>query len=108
MGLPNMPLRVPYYEAGQKTLHLTIFILLVESGSDPKSAQMNSRTRLKRKEVDDILGGDEAWGNIITGQSSSDIFILVCQLSALQCHVPNVNIPQHITWNCRSGLQMNQ
>ena len=30
---------------------------------------MNSRTRLKRKEVDDILGGDEAWGNMATSES---------------------------------------
>jgi hypothetical protein len=46
---------------------------------------MNSRTRLKRKEVDDILGGEEAWGNMATGQSSlsqltsrTDEFLLVC------------------------------
>jgi len=32
----------------------------------PITKQMNSRTRLKRKELDDILGGDEAWGNMAT------------------------------------------
>ena len=37
---------------------------------------MNSRTRLKRKEVDDILGGDEAWGNMTTSQSFSGSLIL--------------------------------
>ena len=50
---------------------------LVESRSDPRSVQMNSRTRLKRKEVDDILGGEEAWGNMTTGQSVSNTLILV-------------------------------
>ena len=29
---------------------------------------MNSRTRLKSKEVD-VLGGDEAWGNMATSES---------------------------------------
>jgi hypothetical protein len=38
---------------------------------------MNSRTRLKRKEVDDILGGEEAWGNMATGQLVSKSLILV-------------------------------
>jgi hypothetical protein len=65
-----MPLRIPYYEAGEKVLALAVWrfgCLLVESGSNLGLAQMNSRTRLKRKEVDDILGGDEAWGNMTTG-----------------------------------------
>jgi len=38
---------------------------------------MNSRTRLKRKEVDDILGGDEAWGNMTTSQSILNSVIVV-------------------------------
>lgn len=30
--------------------------------------QMKSRTHLKRKEVDDVLGGDESWGNQTNGK----------------------------------------
>ncbi|PVF96115.1 putative Rpc11-DNA-directed RNA polymerase III subunit C11 [Serendipita vermifera] len=29
----------------------------------PITKTMKSRTHLKRKEVDDVLGGDESWGN---------------------------------------------
>jgi hypothetical protein len=38
---------------------------------------MKSRTHLKRKEVDDVLGGDDSWGNQAAGMSQN-------KLSALQ------------------------
>jgi len=41
---------------------------------------MKSRTYLKRKEVDDVLGGDESWGNQTTGMfsfSTAESFLMV-------------------------------
>ncbi|KAF9451326.1 hypothetical protein P691DRAFT_699531 [Macrolepiota fuliginosa MF-IS2] len=38
----------------------------------PISKQMTSRTRLKRKEVDDVLGGDEMWAHADQTQASCD------------------------------------
>ncbi|KAK0436910.1 hypothetical protein EV421DRAFT_1829996 [Armillaria borealis] len=36
----------------------------------PITKQMTSRTRLKRKEIDDVLGGDQAWEHADATQAS--------------------------------------
>ncbi|TEB30449.1 hypothetical protein FA13DRAFT_1630671 [Coprinellus micaceus] len=38
----------------------------------PITKQMTSRTRLKRKEIDDVLGGDEMWKHADQTQASCD------------------------------------
>ncbi|KAM6501974.1 hypothetical protein JOM56_001951 [Amanita muscaria] len=38
----------------------------------PIEKQMTSRTRLKRKEVDDVLGGEETWKHADRTQASCD------------------------------------
>ena len=38
-----------------------IFVSPAKGCSDKASAQMTSRTKLKRKEVDDVLGGEDQW-----------------------------------------------
>ncbi|KAK0466796.1 uncharacterized protein EV420DRAFT_1505419 [Desarmillaria tabescens] len=37
----------------------------------PITKQMTSRTRLKRKEIDDVLGGDQAWEHADATQGAS-------------------------------------
>ena len=54
--MQHMRLRVSYYETSWTDSYLAFVVL-----SD--SLQMTSRTRLKRKEVDDVLGGDETWAH---------------------------------------------
>lgn len=38
----------------------------------PITKQMTSRTRMKRKEVDDVLGGDEMWKHADSTDASCD------------------------------------
>ena len=55
MGVQYLRVRVPYHETG------TIVTQLQEETALRLFCQMTARTRLKRKEVDDVLGGDDMW-----------------------------------------------
>lgn len=46
---------------------------------------MKSRTHLKRKEVDDVLGGDSSWGNQTNGNTSTAILVGLSHLLIAPC-----------------------
>lgn len=56
MGVQHLCIRVSYYKTGESVVHFQPSDDFMFSIS-----QMTSRTRLKRKEVDDVLGGDDMW-----------------------------------------------
>ena len=47
--------------------------LLVYDSDSIQFIQMTSRERMKRKEVDDVLGGEEAWKNADSTASTSNL-----------------------------------
>ena len=62
-----MRVRVPYHETG------TIVTQLQEETALRLFCQMTARTRLKRKEVDDVLGGDDMTTAIVERVHKLDI-----------------------------------
>ena len=69
---------------------------------------MTSRTRMKRKEVDDVLGGDEMWKHA----DATDGAPLPHRSVQCSCRpqrvVINATIEEHIFISCRLGLQTNR
>lgn len=66
---------------------------------------MTSRTRMKRKEVDDILGGDEMWKHADATDGVSLRHKLPRCLARRSCHlqrlVIDAIIEEHISISCR-------
>ncbi|KAH0826158.1 hypothetical protein J3R83DRAFT_5577 [Lanmaoa asiatica] len=70
---------------------------------------MTSRTRMKGKDVDDVLGGDEMWKHADATDSASLIRgSAECRSRRLQRCVINAITEEHISISCRLGLLMNQ
>jgi hypothetical protein len=73
---------------------------------------MTSRTRLKRKEVDDVLGGEETWRDADQTESAPAILILLVMNDASHCfwqsNVTNAIPIEHTSDSSRYVLQMNQ
>jgi hypothetical protein len=70
---------------------------------------MKSRTYLKRKEVDDVLGGDDSWGNQ-TACEFSFPYLTAFYYGTYDTKplVPNASIQWLISWNYKSDPQMSQ
>jgi hypothetical protein len=70
---------------------------------------MKSRTYLKRKEVDDVLGGDDSWGN----QTACEFLFLSLTPFYYDTYdakplALNASIQWRISWNYKSDPQMSR
>lgn len=73
----------------------------------PIRPQMTSRTRMERKAVDDVLGGDEMWKHADATDGACLAHGLVCRSRRPQRCATSATIGGRISISCRSGLQMN-
>jgi hypothetical protein len=69
--------------------------------------QITTRTRLQRKEVDDVLGGDAMWKDVDqTDGGCSHRLRGICTDCEGQWLVPSATTDEHTLCSCRSVQQM--
>ena len=72
---------------------------------------MTSRTRLERKQIDDVLGGAETWAHADHTQGMASVFLqefsVANRCESQQRHAPTVMPAKPISINYRLDLPMN-
>lgn len=130
VGLSSVHLQVPNQKTGQLRPSPSLPPRLVRPFELPTHVvflsafwnQVTQRTKLKRKEVDDVLGGAEAWDNVDRTEGQLLTFLLpspplpcflvadfLCSLFCFACTQPaarNATTPKRSGCSFRSGVLM--
>jgi DNA-directed RNA polymerase subunit M/transcription elongation factor TFIIS len=89
---------------------IQVSMLPTASGSRLTDWQLTSRTRLERKQIDDVLGGAETWAHADQTQGLPSVlhgFSVANRCELPQRHAPTVMPAKLIFINYRLGLPMN-
>lgn len=64
--------------------------------------QVTSRMYLQRKQVDDVMGGEDSWKNVDSTEGMKALHVSILHGQLL---VPSVRMIAPILCSCRSGLR---